>query len=316
MRPSPGETHRPRVPAPAGRSPRERPWSGAPGGAPLADAGAAPLAGPCAAHHPDELPLLSIAIAGGKGGIGKTNLAANLAIGMSDLGRRVLLLDGDLSLANVDLLLGLAPRHTLHDVVTGRRRMEEIVLAGPAGVRILPAASGIEEMADLDEVRRERLLRSLARVTGDRDVLIIDTAPGIQAQNLRLARAADEILVVTTPEPPAFADAYATLKVLSAHALARPPRLVVTMARDRGEARRVSERIGRVARRFLGLDLELCGVIPRDAAVARAVRRQQPFVRAYPDSPAAEAIRDLARRLLDPPERPRRRARPAALQAA
>lgn len=272
---------------------------------------AARLAPACA-----PAPMLSVAVAGGKGGVGKTSLAANLAVRLADLGRRVLLLDGDLGLANVDLLLGLAPRRTLYDVVRGDCTPAEVLLEGPGGVRILPAASGIPEMANLDDYRRERLVRALAEVTCDRDALLIDTGPGIQQQTIRLAQIADEILVVTTPEPTAFADAYATLKVLAARPLARAPRLVVTMARDLAEAQRVAERVRRVARRFLDLEVELYGVIPRDGAVGRAVRAQRPFVRAYPDSPAATAVRELADRLLAGVPEPRPAERPARLRLA
>jgi flagellar biosynthesis protein FlhG len=261
--------------------------------------------GVCAIQDGPPAPF-AIAATSGKGGVGKTNLITNLAVAMAEMGQRVMILDGDLGLANVDLLLGLAPRRTLHDVVTGVCRVEEIVLTAPSGIQILPASSGVEEMANLDDYRREVLLRSLEAVTRDRDVLLVDTGSGIHAQTIRLAQVGAEILVVTTPEPPAFSDAYATLKVLASRALARPPRLVVTMANDDAEAARVAQRVRRVARRFLDLDVDLCGVIPKDAAVGRAVREQRPFVSAYPDSRAAAGVRTLARRLLDAPDHPQR----------
>ncbi len=242
--------------------------------------------------------LFTIAVTGGKGGIGKTNLVANLAVGMAQLGQRVLLLDGDLGLANVDLLLGLVPRFTLYDVVRGRMRLSEIVLDGPFGIRVIPASSGVEEMADLDDYRRETLLRSLEEVSRDRDVLLVDTGSGIHRQSLRLAQIADEILVVTTPEPPAFSDAYATFKVLAARRLSRPPRLIVNMARTQAEALRVARRVRRVAQRFLGFEPELFGVIPADDAVPRAVKEQRPFLQGSPGSPASVSVRELAQRLL------------------
>jgi len=264
------------------------------------------------ADSPARRPRLrTIAVTSGKGGVGKTNIVTNLAIRLAELGQRVLLLDGDLSLANVDLLLGLVPEATLYDVVAGRCSVEEILLAGPAGIQILPASSGVEEMANLDDYRREVLLRSLEAVARDRDVLLVDTGSGIHAQSMRLAQVADEILVVTTPEPPAFADAYATLKVLSARRFVCPPRLVVNMAASSAEANRVAGRVRRVARRFLGLELEVCGMIPRDESVWRAVQEQQPFLTAHPTSPAAEAIRRLAACLLGWPGEPGRQTEPA-----
>lgn len=244
--------------------------------------------------------LLTVAVTGGKGGIGKTNLVTNLAVVMARMGKKVLLLDGDFSLANVDLLLGLVPRYNLYDVVSGHRRIDEVVLTGEAGIRILPAASGVEEMAALDDYRREVLIRSLENLAADRDVLLIDTGSGIHRQNLRLAQMADEILVMTTPEPTAFSDAYATIKVLCNRRLARPPRLVVNMARSEAEALRVARRVARVAGQFLGFEPELYGVIPEDEAVPRAVKAQEPFVKVYEDAPATVGVRELAKRLLQP----------------
>jgi len=244
--------------------------------------------------------LLTVAVTGGKGGVGKTNLVTNLAIMIARMGKKVLLLDGDFSLANVDLLLGLVPHSNLYDVVSGRKRIDEIVLEGEAGIRIIPAASGVEEMAALDDYRREVLIRSLENLAADRDVLLIDTGSGIHRQNLRLAQMADEILVLTTPEPTAFSDAYATIKVLSSRRLARPPRLVVNMAHSEAEALRVARRVARVANQFLGFEPELYGIIPDDEAVPRAVKAQEPFVKVDEDCPAAVGVRELAKRLLQP----------------
>ncbi len=248
--------------------------------------------------------LLSVAVTGGKGGVGKTNLVTNLAIVMARMGKKVLLLDGDLSLANVDLLLGLVPRYNLYDVVTGQKRIDEVVLTGEAGILILPAASGVEEMAALDDYRREILIRSLENLAADRDVLLIDTGSGIHRQNLRLAQMADEILVLTTPEPTAFSDAYATMKVLCSRRLARPPRLVVNMARSEAEALRIARRVARVAAQFLGFEPELYGIIPEDEAVPRAVKAQEPFVKVYEEAPATVGVRELAKRLLQPASAP------------
>ncbi len=250
-------------------------------------------------HHE----LLTVAVTSGKGGVGKTNLVTNLALVMAEMGRRVLLLDGDFSLANVDLLLGLVPRYNLYDVVAGRKRIDEITLTGESDIRIVPASSGVEEMASLDDYRREVLVRSLEMLAVDRDVLLIDTGSGIHRQNLRLAQMADEILVLTTPEPTSFSDAYATIKVLTSRRLARPPRLVVNMARTEAEAQRIARRVSRVARQFLGFEPELYGVIPEDEAVPRAVKAQEPFVKVFAGAPATQGVRDLARRLLGTSDR-------------
>ena len=259
---------------------------------------------------------LSIAVVSGKGGVGKTNLVVNLAVAMADMGQRVLLMDGDWGLASVDTLLGLAPRQTLHDVLRGRRRLEEIVLDGPPGVRVLPASSGIEEMADLDDYRRETLLRALHDLVQADEVLLIDTGSGVHRQSLRLAQIADEILVVTTPEPPAFTDAGATLTALAARRLARHPRLVVNMTRTPAEGRWAARHVHRLTERSLGFAPELIGVIPADETVRRAVREQRPFVQIDPDAPASRSVRALAGRLLEAPPSPARDARAELARAA
>jgi len=258
-----------------------------------------------AAHGSPGTQPFSVAVTSGKGGVGKTNLVTNLAVLMAENGLRVMLLDGDLSLANVDLLLGLAPRYNLYDVVHGHKRLDEIVLTGPNDIRIIPASSGVEEMANLDDYRREVLVRSLETLARDRDVLLIDTGSGIHRQNVRLAQLADEILVITTPEPTAFSDAYATIKVLTTRRLANPPRLVVNMARSEAEAGRVAERVSRVANQFLGFEPQLYGVIPDDESVSKAVKAQQPFVKRFPDGQAAAGLRELMKRLLEPTAEPR-----------
>jgi flagellar biosynthesis protein FlhG len=168
-------------------------------------------------------------------------------------------------------------------------------------VRLLPAASGIEELADLDDFRRERLLRELSVLETDRDLIVLDTGSGISRQSMHLARAADQIVVVTTPEPTAFSDAYATLKVLSRGRLRSCPGVVVNMACSPEEGRETERRIRLVAERFLGLSPEYFGHVLLDSAVGRAVRLQEPLLKAFPSSPAAACIERLAARLLEGP---------------
>ena len=247
----------------------------------------------------------SIAVTSGKGGVGKTSIATNLAIAFARRGLRVLLVDGDLSLANIDLLLGVVPQKNLGDVVFGRASIEEVVLETSDGVRLLPAGSGVEELADLDDFRRERLLRELSRLESETDLLLLDTGSGIGRQTIHLARASDQIVVVTTPEPTAFSDAYATLKVLSRGRMCGRPGLVVNMAATPEEGRETERRIRVVAERFLRLKPEYLGHILLDGAVGKAVRQQQPLLRAFPHAPASAAIDGLATRLLEgtlPPE--------------
>ncbi len=244
----------------------------------------------------------TLVVASGKGGVGKSNLCANLAVALGERGARVLLLDADLAQANLDLLLGLHPRFDLQQVLEGEKTMEEIVLPGPRGVRLIPAASDVPELAELDDYRREVLLRGLGTVDGDADLVLVDTASGVSRLVLALCLAADDVLVMTTPEMPAFADAYGLVKLLHAHGIRRAPHLLVSQATGAEEAEETAARVRLVARRFLGLEMESWGAIPEDPAIPRAVRRQEPVVSAFPQSPAAAAYRALAARLWAGPQ--------------
>ena len=290
----------------AGRRSRPRrraPRSAAPGGLSLVTVGGgAPLA-----DHPARWSrphARMVVVASGKGGVGKSNLAANLAVALGARGARVLLLDGDLAQANLDLLLGLHPRFDVQHVLSGDKTLEEIVVPGPNGLRLVPAASGVPELADLDDYRREFLLRGLGQLDGDADLVLIDTASGVSRATLSFCLAADDVLLVTTPEMPAFSDAYALVKLLQASGLTRPPHLLVNMAGSAEEAEETTHRIRLVARRFLRLELDVWGQIPFDPTVPRAVRLQEPVVAAFPKSPAAEAYRALAARLWSPAPEP------------
>ena len=242
----------------------------------------------------------TIAIASGKGGVGKSNLAANLAVALGARGARVVLLDGDLAPANLDLLLGLHPRFDLQHMLSGERTIEEIAVAGPHGVKLIPAASGAPELAELDDYRRECLLRGLGQLDTDADVILIDTASSVSRQVTAFCLAADDVIVVTTPEMPAFSDAYGLVKLLQSQGIARPPHLLVSMAGTAEEAEETAHRIRLVARRFLQIDLDTWGVVPFDPALPRAVRLQEPVVTAFPQSPSAIAYRALAGRLWSP----------------
>jgi flagellar biosynthesis protein FlhG len=245
----------------------------------------------------------TLAVASGKGGVGKTNIVANLAIALAQRDKKVLLMDGDLGLASVDLLLGMNPRHTLKDVVLGRMSIEDVMLEGPFGVKVLPAGSGVEELANLDDFRRERLVRSIRNLDEDLDFVLVDTGAGIGRNVTSLALAADEVLVVTTPEPPSFSDAYALIKVLARRSLGAPPRLLVNMVASQEEWQDVAGRIALVSRRFLGLELTQWGYIYEDPAVGEAVQKQQALLELFPFSLASKCIHQLAARVLEDPGR-------------
>lgn len=245
----------------------------------------------------------TMVVAGGKGGTGKTNITANLALALARRGRRLLLVDGDLALANLDLLMGVTPRWNLEHVLTGEKTLDEIVLDTYEGIRLIPGASGVEELADLDDFRRECLIRSLSRFDDEVDLILIDAGPGVARNVTRLAQAADDVIVVTTPEPTAFSDAYAFIKILAAHTPHPIPKVLVNMATCAEEAEEVHTRIRRVSERFLGFTPEDWGFIYQDAAVGRAVLNQEPFLLAAPRCLASRSIEGLAQRVLrDEPE--------------
>lgn len=241
-------------------------------------------------------PVKVLAVTGGKGGVGKTNISANLAIAMCMLGRRVMLLDADLGLANVDVLLGLQPSHSLGEVVSGERRLQDIIVTGPAGVRVVPGASGLAEMANLTPAQHAGIIHAFSELTDDLDALLIDTAAGISDGVLRFCSAANEVLVVVCDEPTSITDAYALIKVLSTEHNVTRFRIVTNMTHQGGDGRSLFEKLLRVSERFLQVTLDHAGSVPYDDRVWRAVQLQTPFVTAFPTSLAAGALKKLAHR--------------------
>ena len=246
----------------------------------------------------------TLAVASGKGGVGKSTVAANLAVALGQLGARVVLFDGDLAQANLDLLLGVSSRWDLGHVLRGEKRLEQIVIEGPAGVRLVPAASGDCDLADLDDFRREGLYRELSRLALDADLVLIDTASGASRLTSQFARAATELVIVTTPEPTSYSDAYGLIKVLVAQGLGVTPSVLVNRAASVEEAEEVAHDLGSLTRRFLRLNVDSLGAIPDDPAVGQAIRRREPVVCAFPKSPSALAFRTLAQRLWARPQDP------------
>lgn len=256
--------------------------------------------------HPDQAeglrrmharrPVKVITVTGGKGGVGKTNVCANLGVAMSLLGRRVMILDADLGLANVDVLFGLQPRLNLSDVVCGEHSLAEIILDGPAGVRVVPGASGLSEMIDLTPAHHAGIVNAFSSITEDLDVLLVDTAAGISDSVLRFAEAAHEVLVVVCDEPTSITDAYAIIKLLSTERGVSTFRILTNMTRRGGDGTKLFQKLTRVTDRFLSVTMDHAGSVPFDERVWRAVQRQTPFLTAFPASTAAAALKKLAHR--------------------
>jgi flagellar biosynthesis protein FlhG len=244
-----------------------------------------------------------ISVTSGKGGVGKTNVVANLAVAMGRMGKRVLILDADLGLANMDILLGLNPRFTIQHVISGERRLKEVILSTPGGCHLLPAASGIQELTDLDYSQRLFLLNELDVLQDQFDIMLIDTGAGISANVMYFNFAAMERVVVVTNEPTSLTDAYALIKVLTKKYRQRKFKILVNIARNPEEGLRIFKQLSVVVDRFLGsLAMDYLGCVQHDENVPRAVRQQQAVVQRYPNTRASKDFVVLAERILSEDE--------------
>jgi len=233
----------------------------------------------------------TIAVTSGKGGVGKSNIALNMAIASARLGYKVTLIDADLGLANIDVLMDLRARYNLSHVIAGRRNIVEIVAEGPGGIKVIPGASGLPGLADLTDDVRERLIAQLEYVESKSDLVVVDTGAGVSRNVIDFVAAADDAVVVATPEPTSITDAYATIKVLSREADYGNVYVLMNMVSGPGEAARIGNQIIRVCKDFLGLYVESAGYIVRDEAVEASVRSRRPFMLAYPGSQASHCLR-------------------------
>jgi flagellar biosynthesis protein FlhG len=238
-----------------------------------------------------------LAITSGKGGVGKSNIAANLSLCLLAARRNVLLIDADLGLANLDVVLGMKTRHNLSQVISGQRRLSEIVEQGPAGLRIICGASGLTQLADLNEFQRRHLIQEMGMLEEQSDTIIIDTGAGISKNVLNFCEAADHTLVVTTPEPTSITDAYAMIKCLSKSQAQNRISLLVNRVSGRAEAKKVYQRVSKVAGQFLGQPVYDAGFVLDDPRVSEAVCQREPVVLAFPRSQASFCLMALAGKL-------------------
>jgi len=242
--------------------------------------------------------LRSIAILSGKGGVGKSNVAVNLAMALAASGKRVVLLDADLGMANVDLLCGISPKYTLAHLVKGQRNVDEVLVSLENGVMILPGGPGVQELAELDDDAQSILIDKLSVLEGIADILLIDTGAGIHKNTLSFGVAADMTILITTPEPTSIRDAYGVLKTLAINTGSKiDVTLIVNMAASRSEGREVAERIQMAANQFLSLSVPYGGVVLLDESVGKAVRMRTPFFLANPSCQASKDIAEIAANL-------------------
>ena len=239
-----------------------------------------------------------VAVTGGKGGVGKTNISINLSIALAQREQRVLLLDADLGLANIDVLLGLKPERNLEDVYAGNCELADVIVEGPQGIRIIPASSGTQSMAQLSHQQHAGLIHAFSEMSEDIDVLVVDTAAGISDSVVNFIRAAQEVLVVVCDEPSSITDAYALMKLLNRDYGVNAFRIIANQTRTEKEGMALYQRLLTTTDRFLDVMLRYEGEVPYDDSVRKAVRKQKAVMDVYPKSEASKAFNLLADQLL------------------
>ena len=242
-------------------------------------------------------PVRVIAVTSGKGGVGKTNLSVNIGVALAKIGRKVAILDADMGLANVDILLGISPQFNLSHVLNGEKTLKDIMVAGPAGVQIIPASSGIQHMSDLSNAEQAGVIRAFSDIDNDLDVLIVDTAAGISTTVVNFARACQEIIVVVCDEPTSLADAYAYIKLLNRDYGLNRFHIVANMVQSAEHGQLLFNKLTKVTDRYLDIALQYVGAVPFDDYLKRAVQKQTSIIEAFPQSKAALAIRQLAKKI-------------------
>jgi flagellar biosynthesis protein FlhG len=239
-----------------------------------------------------------VAVTSGKGGVGKTNVVANLSVCLSELGKKVVVLDADFGLANLDVLLGLTPRYHLGHVLFGNKSLTEIMVQGPQGIRIIPASSGLQRMSELTLAQRNHLIESFTSLDLDTDYFIIDTAAGISRNVIHFLLSAQEVIVVSAPEPTAIVDAYAVIKIILAEDHSKNIQVLINSVDRAEDAQEVFCQINSVVRRFLNREVDYLGHIERDSHVPQAVRSQTLVTHRFPNATASRSFRNLARRIV------------------
>lgn len=253
----------------------------------------------------DQKGIRVISVTSGKGGVGKSNVVSNLAIAMSAQGKKVLIIDADLGLGNLDVLLGLSPAYNLNHVLNGEKSLSEIIIDGPAGIKIIPAGSGIQEFTSLGQHEKLKLLDELDMLEEQFDIMIVDTEAGISENVTYFTVAAQEIIVVVTPEPTSITDVYALIKLLATRYSEHHFKVLVNMAKDSEDALEVFRKLANVAGRFLDISLDYLGCVVKDDKVVEAVKRQKAVSELFPGSEAAGCFSTLAKRVIENTRRTR-----------
>jgi flagellar biosynthesis protein FlhG len=242
-------------------------------------------------------PVQVIAVTGGKGGIGKSNISVNISIALAEMRRRVVLLDADLGLANIDVLLGIRAEKTIANVLSGECDLRDILVRGPGGIKIVPAASGVQHMASLNAQQHGAMIQAFSDLSDQIDVLVIDTAAGISDTVVSFVRAAQEILVVVCDEPSSITDAYALIKLLNKEYGISRVRVIANMVANAKEGHHLFMKLSGVCERFLDITMQYAGAIPYDENVRKAIQKQKAVVEFSPHCKASQAYRQIAHKI-------------------
>ncbi len=246
-------------------------------------------------------PIQVVAVTGGKGGVGKSNISINLSLALAQLQRRVVLLDADFGLANIDVLLGIRVKNTIADVLSGECDLRDILVSGPGGIRIVPAASGVQQMAALTPYQHGAMIQAFSELSDQMDILMIDTAAGISDSVISFVCAAQEIVVVVCDEPSSITDAYALIKLLNTEYNIHRVRVIANMVSTAKEGQLLFNKLRSVCERFLDISMQYTGAVPLDDNVRKAVQRQKPVLEYAPRCKASMAYKQIANKMQDWP---------------
>jgi len=248
---------------------------------------------------PFEEPCRLIAITSGKGGVGKTSFSVNLAIALSRFGKKTLIFDADIGLANVDVILGLRPKYNLFDIINKGKSLKDIVYDGPEGIKLVASGSGIDDIFDLKEKEFKNLVNGLQDLRSKADVVLLDTGAGISPTVTRFLHAADEIVFVTTPEPTSITDTYALIKIITKNDKHKEIKLVINKAENQNEAVETARKLQTVCNKFLKKKLTILGYIEEDINLPKSIKEQNALIMEYPNSPATKGIMDIASNIIN-----------------